>query len=79
MTLAQKRNHQWGEEANRCGVTDQLTANNVQPLQRIGMTNNFSNAQLKNTIRDGGNTALYTAYSAYNVDTVSTIQTAVHC
>ena len=75
MTLAQKRNHQWGEEANRCGVTDQLTANNVQPLQRIGITDNISNAQLKNTIRDGGSTALYTAYTVYTGDMVYTVDT----
>ena len=30
----------------------------------------------KNTIRDGGSTALYTSYTVY---TVYTIQTAVHC
>ena len=30
----------------------------------------------KNTIRDGGSTALYTAYTVYTVDTIYTIQTA---
>ena len=40
---------------------------------------------LKNTIRDGGSTALYTAfivytvYIVYPVKTVYTIQTALHC
>ena len=33
----------------------------------------------KNTIRDGGSTALYTAYTVYTVDTVYTIQTALYC
>ena len=31
---------------------------------------------LKNTIRDGGSTALYTAYTAYTVFTVYTFQNA---
>ena len=35
--------------------------------------------QLKNTIRDGGSTALYTAYTVYTVDNVYTVQTALYC
>ena len=32
-----------------------------------------------NTIRDGGSTALYTAYTVTLLNTVYTIQTALHC
>ena len=37
---------------------------------------------VKNTIRDGGSTALYTVYIVFTVNTVNTVftvQTALHC
>ena len=34
---------------------------------------------LKNTIRDGGSTALYTAYTDQTVYNIYTVQTDLHC